>query len=109
MTGRSFRLSGSCPKCGADLRVRVNRKAGNLRFLACGAWPECRFTEALEPALEEAVAEARQALGFLEAGRREVRRALFELHPDRNPEPLDAGAATRAVLAIRDALEGGRP
>jgi len=34
-----------CPKCGADLIVRLGKFG---KFLACSAFPECKYTEALE-------------------------------------------------------------
>jgi DNA topoisomerase-1 len=35
-----------CPKCGRDLVVKWGR---NGRFIACTGYPECRYTQPLEP------------------------------------------------------------
>ena len=32
-----------CPKCGAELRERKNRRDGTV-FYGCARYPECRYT-----------------------------------------------------------------
>lgn len=35
-----------CPRCGAEMAVRNNKKTGNS-FWGCSRWPHCRYTETM--------------------------------------------------------------
>jgi len=41
------KVGRKCPECGADLVERVNKSKGNT-FVACSAFPKCRFVEKSE-------------------------------------------------------------
>lgn len=39
-------VTKACPRCGAQLIIRVNGETGES-FLGCQRYPECRFTQPL--------------------------------------------------------------
>jgi ssDNA-binding Zn-finger/Zn-ribbon topoisomerase 1 len=57
---RAYRLAADCPRCGAPLELRQNRRTGVL-FTGCSTYPQCAFTEPHDPrvqALSTAVVQA---------------------------------------------------
>ena len=115
-----YSICPRCPECGAALKVRTNRALQD-QFLGCSGYPDCKFTAGYEPA-EQALAaqidklEAQLVLAIHQgpnrhAGRmtREVaaeqlKRLVFECHPDRNPHGVDSGAITQKLLRLRSDL-----
>ena len=99
-TGRAFRLSAACPKCGAPLRLR-RRRADGAEFLGCAAFPACAFAEEYDgyldaladrvAELESDLADARRQQRATPASvdvARELRGLVYRWHPDRHPEPI---------------------
>ncbi len=92
----AWRVSCRCPECSAELVIRSNRNDGS-RFIACAGFPKCRFSEALDDALEACAARIAALEGELRAERdstlmmpaNAVAKSLRELialsHPDKWP------------------------
>jgi ssDNA-binding Zn-finger/Zn-ribbon topoisomerase 1 len=107
-------LTGTCPLCSRDLRVR-RRRADNEPFVGCSGYPNCSYTTDYDVALEQLHDELEQLHDELERVRghssapasvhRQLRDLVFRFHPDR------AGAAvstTEVVAALNDLLDQTR-
>jgi ssDNA-binding Zn-finger/Zn-ribbon topoisomerase 1 len=104
---RALTVLEHCPRCEAPLRVR-HRRAD-----ACSAFPDCRFAEDYderEQRLAERIVELEDALGDLAgptdavAARRisaELRRLIFDYHPDRRREPIDPTELVARLNLVR--------
>ena len=121
MAEMAVALVAECPDCGSRLRIR-RRRSDRSRFLGCSAWPGCHFTADYDHALEDVWREIeslraeirgmrrrerqspRGEVKGADLVRRELRELLFQLHPDRNPEGLDATQVTAVLSALRDRL-----
>lgn len=111
---RTFYIVEDCPRCGADLALRRNRREGSY-FIGCCAYPRCKFTEdvdercqrlaarvaELEEAVERyAVARPRAPADVLE---KELKSLIFAWHPDRCRE-LTPHQVVAELTRIRDAV-----
>jgi len=135
---RAYRLAADCPRGGAPLELRQNRRTGVL-FTGCSAYPQCAFTEPHDPrvqALSTAVVQAvdvlarqlaavqataqqqvaaaqadtqRQVAAERAALGRTVRQLIALAHPDRWPDTPLAHELTVALVALRKTLRTGPP
>ena len=122
MSDSIYSITAECPECGSPLKLRRNREAGN-QFLGCSGYPECKHTEEYEAKeqalaqqivqLEDELSHALQRLNMenvntskrLKSIRERLQGLIFECHPDRNGNGLDAGAVTRQLIACRSVVE----
>lgn len=135
---RAYRLAADCPRCGAPLGLRQNRRTGVL-FTGCSAYPQCAFTEPHDPRVQtlstavvqavdvlarqvaavQAEAQRQVAAAQAEAQRqvvaeraalgRTVRQLIALAHPDRWPDTPLAHELTVALVALRETLRAGPP
>jgi Topoisomerase DNA binding C4 zinc finger len=99
----AFVLSGICPRCGSRLVVRYAHRTDEP-FVGCVGYPNCRFTERFNTALQDAIrhleieheacleeiARWRHACDYWQAmakrasaGDRDLKNLLTLAHPDR--------------------------
>ena len=113
MTSAAVLVSRSCPQCGGRLRIRTNRREKN-QFLGCSKYPECKFTEEINAALQnigERLFQLEEEMRVLRASRPnshqassssdDLRDLLFRFHPDRNPSGLSAHDVVTALNELR--------
>jgi len=115
----AWRVSSSCPTCGNELVIRTNRIDGSC-FLACSAFPRCRFREGLDEListlvervadLEAEVAEietelrAERAVAVAMPARvvaKELRDLIYRWHPDRRRDPIPPHEVVAELTRIR--------
>lgn len=100
-------LTGTCPLCNRDLRVR-RRRADNEPFIGCSGYPACTYTTDYDVALEQLHDELEQlrgGSGKSNGVRRQLRDLVFRFHPDR------AGCSVSThdvVAALNDLLDQTR-
>jgi len=90
-TGRAFRLSAACPKCGSALRLR-RRRADAGEFLGCTAYPACMHGEEYDPFLTALAEQLEELQSQLAAARRHRCPAT--------PEAVDVGRELRGLIAL---------
>jgi hypothetical protein len=101
-TVTAWRLEATCPDCGGRIVIR-RRRADGVRFVACAAYPRCKWACDMDPviqALGEEMEDLREALAIaLDEARlgrqgprggsvdlsRELRDVIALAHPDRWP------------------------
>lgn len=95
-------LTGTCPLCGGDLRVR-RRRSDNEPFVGCSRYPGCHYTTDYDVALELLHDELeRNKSGAPASVRRQLRDLVFRFHPDRAG---DSVSTTEVVAAINNLLD----
>lgn len=129
---RVWVIRETCPDCRNRLVVRHNRTTGEP-FISCSGWKPkggCSFTEpydAQTQRLMEEVARLEDANKLLRDGsavlRRElhaaqatdpkalaneIRSVMVALHPDKNPEGLDANRVVAELSGLRDRVLAAR-
>lgn len=100
-------LTGKCPLCDRDLRVR-RRRADNEPFVGCSGYPSCSYTTDYDVALEQLYDElerSKHQSGPPVSVRRQLRDLVFRFHPDRAG---DSVSSTEVVAAINDLLDQTR-
>ena len=118
-----WRVSADCPVCGKLLQLRKRRSDGNP-FYGCSGYPKCRFTEATEDAMQFLMGEMhslRKRMAELELDRSASSRSsseydvagalrdlIFQFHPDRNPQGVDATRVVQALNTLRGRVGGRR-
>ena len=117
-----YSITAACPDCGCQLKLRQNREAGN-QFIGCSGYPMCGYTAEYEQReqalaqqivdLEDELSHALQRLSLasedmskrLHSIGKRLQGLIFDCHPDRNGNGLDAGAVTRQLIACRSVVE----
>lgn len=97
-------LTGTCPLCDGELRVR-RRRADNEPFVGCVGYPACRYTADYDVVLENLHDEVKELRRSTKAAapdsvRRRLRELVFRFHPDR----AGASVATHDVVAALNEL-----
>jgi len=106
-----YRIATDCPICGAPLAVKHTRQTGAL-FLGCTGYPNCRFAEDYDTALQSIIAS-----GLAHPPPRGVcpdrllvrlRGIVAQLHPDKfgGSDPA-ATEAIKLLLRLRDDVQAG--
>ena len=107
----SYRIATDCPICGASLAVKHTRQTGAL-FLGCTGYPNCRFAEDYDAALQSIIASGlahpppRGICPDLLLGR--LKGMVAQLHPDKfgGSDPA-ATEAIKLLLQLRDDVQAG--
>ena len=102
------RLTSECPMCGDPLVARKNRREGTL-FLGCSAYPACRFTEEVIPALEQVLSQTKNqtaASPTLAEVNRRIRQTIAIVHPDKWQGAPLATEVTRELNDLRAFIAG---
>jgi ssDNA-binding Zn-finger/Zn-ribbon topoisomerase 1 len=105
-------LTGTCPLCNRDLRVR-RRRADNEPFVGCSGYPSCTYATDYDVALERlhdelerlrnggAAPSSERRSGM----RRQLRDLVFRFHPDRAGPSV---STHDVVAALNDLLDQTR-
>jgi ssDNA-binding Zn-finger/Zn-ribbon topoisomerase 1 len=109
----AWRISANCPLCSSPLRLRANRRDGDL-FVGCSGFPRCRFAEpfdAMTHALAERIVDLEDRLDRALVAQpsspsdvieKALRSLIVFAHPDRWPDNPLAHEITVRLTALRD-------
>jgi hypothetical protein len=91
-TPRAWRLEATCPDCAGRIVIR-RRRADGVRFIACRAFPRCRWASDLDPVIQELGEDLRALREALES-------ALAELDRSKHGTSIDLARELRDVIAL---------